>query len=185
MNQTVKNVLAGLGTFATAATIWMWGYSVGDGKSDSLVAYIKEDRDTLRDKLKNALSEADSLKTQLLQANNNTTVNLEAIEKLTTSSEEKNNENTNTFSNSQQLTIDAQSTRAFFNGELEITVIATNYTGNPLRHQVLANAIIPGKKPLEIRNADPGSTFSIGDYQVVITGSGTYSATFKVFKLNA
>ncbi|WP_440491500.1 hypothetical protein [Serratia nevei] len=179
MKQSITNITSGLGSFAVAAAIWMWGYSTGEGKSDAVVSLIKEDRDMLREKNKEYLENSESLRTQLLQASNRPSINTGSID----INIEKNNVNSEDHSNkSQQLTIDTQSTGVFFNGEIEITLIATNFTGTPLRHQVLANVLIPGAKPLEIRNADPGSAFIFKDYQIVITAAGTYTATFKIFK---
>jgi len=181
LNQVVKNVLSGLGSFGIAATIWMWGYSIGDGQSDSIVEFIKEDRDSLRAKLKSITDEAESLKVQLLQVpqiSGRIQIASNAPEKIN-STEPKNTKSIP----SQQLRIDRQATGVFLGGKVEITVIGTNYTGDPLRHQVFANVLIPGQEPLKIIDADPGNAYTIGDFQVVITGAGTFSATFKVFEI--
>ena len=156
----------------------MWGYSIGGGQSDSLIKFLKEDRDSLRVKLKLTTDETESLKVQLLQVpktNGKTQVASKTPEKVN-STEQKNTK-------SQQLKINRQATGTFLGGKVEITVIGTNYTGDPLRHQVFANVLIPGQEPLKISDADPGSAYTIDNFQVVITGAGTFSATFKVFEI--
>lgn len=180
MKQEFKSALSGLGAFAAAATIWMWGYSVGAGKSDSVSEYVKEERDRLRIEFQNKSDEADSLKTQLLSAS----ISSVPAPLLAEQKELKNNISASDEPlSTEELSIRTQETGVFFGGSIEITNIGTNFTGNPLRHQVLANVLIPGENPFEIRDADPGSAFILGGYQIVITSSGTFSATFKVFKL--
>jgi len=190
MNQQVKSMLSGLGCFAAAATIWMWGYSVGEGKSEAITEVIKEERDSLRIEVSKISNEADSLKVQLLtsvqQKSNPLIPNTKFLEIQPVGNGTKKeviNKPKEPESLSETLVISTQESGIFFEGAILITLIATNYTGNPLRHQVLANVLIPGQKTFEIRDADPGSAFIVGDYQVLIVTSGTYSAGFKLFKL--
>lgn len=182
MRQEIKHTIIALSAFAAAATIWMWGYSVGDGKGTSLVELVKEDRDRLRHEVGRLSSEAESLKIQL-SASINSPQNLAITSSVIESASPQSTEDFKNQILSEERSIRAQNTEVFFGGSIEITLIATDFSGSPLRHKVLANVLIPGSEPFEIRNADPGSAFKVGGFQVVVVNSGTLSATFKVFKL--
>lgn len=189
MKQGIKNIISSLAIVATIGAIWMWGYSVGSGNNTALVDLVKEDRDKLKSQVTQLLKEAESLKIQLsanINNSQNTIINSPILsnepdidsDKKDSSSDKKDN-----ILRFEERTIQIQNTKPFFDGNLEITLIATNFSGSPLRHKVFANVLIPGSKPFEIRDADPGSAFIVGDFQIVIVNTGGLSATFKVFKI--
>lgn len=182
MEQGVKNIISGLAIVATIGGIWMWGYSVGSGNNTALVDLVKEDRDKLRSQVTELLKEAESLKIQLsanINNSQNTVINSSILSNEPVVDSDKK-DNTLRF---EERTIQTQNTEPFFDGHLEITLIATDFSGSPLRHKVFANVLIPGSEPFEIRDADPGSAFIVGDFQIVIVNTGGLSATFKVFKM--
>ena len=135
--QVIKSGLSGLVTFATAAAIWMWGYSVGEGKSEALTGVIKEERDSLRIEVNKISEEAESLKFQLLSSREKLTIsaNTDSPTSTTETIQSKLDNATNSqisgAHESQEISISTQNTGSFFNGEIEVTVIATNYTGIP------------------------------------------------------
>lgn len=189
MKQGIKNIISSLAIVATIGGIWMWGYSVGSGNNTALVDLVKEDRDKLRSQVTQLLKEAESLKIQLsanINNSKNTVIDSPILsnepdidsDKKDSSSDKKDN-----ILRFEERTIQTQKTEPFFDGHLEITLIATDFSGSPLRHKVFANVLIPGSEPFEIRDADPGSAFIVGDFQIVIVNTGGLSATFKVFKM--
>ena len=182
MKQHLKSILSGLGAFALFATLWQWGYQFGNNQSNAVLDFVKEERNSLRIKVEKSETELNTLKSELLLKNFTTTpiANNSPNKNVADSTKTENKQSIH----SEEKTINTQSTESFLSGNVEITVIAINFSGNPLRHRVTANALIPGKSPLEIRNADPGSAYNYGNYQISITASGTFSAKFKVFDLN-
>ena len=182
MKPLLKTISAVIGTIAAIMAIFMYGHSVGSGSSSALIELIKEDREKLRNQVSQLLNETESLKIQLssnINSKSTTAINSAISDKGKPLSINKEQSN---FS-SEERDIQTQNTERFFGGDLVITLIATSYSGTPLRHKVLANVLIPGTAPLEIRDADPGSAFKLGEYQIVIVQSGTLSASFKVFKI--
>ncbi|PKH25318.1 hypothetical protein CIG19_05640 [Enterobacterales bacterium CwR94] len=159
----------------------MFGYTLGSGRSDALVAFVKEDRDRARNDLAQLRDEFDSLKLQLATTvSNNPAISSEA-EKAENKTD-PDNPSPQRFASEQRI-IQTQNTDVFFDGSLDITLIATHYSGSPLRYKASATVLIPGSEPFTIKDADPGSAFSVGDFQVVIFSTGIFSATFKVFKI--
>ncbi len=72
----------------------------------------------------------------------------------------------------------------FLGGELIISLIATPFEDNPLRHKVIANISSPKGRVLSIDRKDIGSVFlykNIKEFEIHILESGTFSATFQVY----
>ena len=191
MTQSIKAAISGLVSIAAAAAIVTVGYSVGKDQGQAIIDLIKIERDSLKADLLKLSRENESLKVQLLTSQSKPAKTLEVtlkgskgnVEALVEPGVGLEPQETSNAPLSEELFLSTQKTGLLFNGAIQITLIATHYTGSPLRHQVLANVLIPGEAPFEIRNADPGSAFTVGRFQVLISESGTYSASFKVFEI--
>jgi hypothetical protein len=184
MKAIIKSIGSGTLAFASIAAIWMWGYTVGDNQRLVLTEYISKERDTLKSQITKLSSENNSLKYQLIRK---LPTNQEVVENKILPKPTDSKDNSNILAKtgilSEEIYISEEDTKSVFNGAIEITLIGINYSGDPLRHKVNASILIPGGKSLKIENADPGASFKIGDYEILISQSSTFSASFKVFKI--
>lgn len=79
--------------------------------------------------------------------------------------------------------VDAGKSRTFFNGDLTISLVASNFGGDPLRYRVLANISSPSGKVVKIVNEDPGFMISYNNgikFNITILEVEGYSAKFQV-----
>lgn len=85
--------------------------------------------------------------------------------------------------NFQMIKVSRQQTASFFEGDIEITTAAIEYSGSPLIHRVTFSVLIPGNGAQKFEKVDPGFEAKVGVYQILVTATETFSATYKVFKL--
>lgn len=82
-------------------------------------------------------------------------------------------------------TINTEKSYSFFSGELTISLIATPFEGDPLRHKVLANIASPKGKVILIDKEDIGTVINYtgkNNFEITILEVETFSATFQVRK---
>lgn len=87
----------------------------------------------------------------------------------------------------QTKSIDDGNSENFFDDELIISLIATAFEGDPLRHTVIANISSPGMKVININHKDIGYAIPYKgkhNYIITILAANTFDATFQVTKRN-
>ncbi|WP_171354362.1 hypothetical protein [Vibrio coralliilyticus] len=186
MRQIIKDFGASIAGFAACAAIYQWGYTVGGDKSNNLVQLLETQKSELTSDLKNANAERESLKVELQAANTRLVSATNTVSSKATVVKEHQVEQ-NIASNDKEPTIlyetqiiSTGSSGTFYDSNVLVTVIATDFTGNPLRHKVFASIYVSGHDPLEIKSVDIGAVYDVGNYKIALTGAGTLSATFDV-----
>lgn len=179
MNNFLKSIGAGIVTFAAAATIAGLGYGLGkDSKGDLLILLERENSQL---KLSNAKlsAENESLRVKVL-----TTIPklIEVVSTPSPIADSKISDSEPTEEVSQTIKVPRQQTASFFDGAIEVTTISIEYSGNPLRNRVYASLFIPGREPVKLKKADPGTVQTIGEFQVAVVETDTFYATYKVFR---
>jgi hypothetical protein len=71
---------------------------------------------------------------------------------------------------------------SFFNGSVQISVIASDFSGNPLRNRIIASVLDSAGEVIKIDKADVGYTNTIGSYRLVLSETDTFYAVFKVYR---
>lgn len=71
---------------------------------------------------------------------------------------------------------------SFFNGSIQISVIASDYSGKPLRNRIIASVLDKTGEVIKIDSADVGYTNTVGQYRLVLSETDTFYAVFKVYK---
>jgi hypothetical protein len=79
-------------------------------------------------------------------------------------------------------TINTEKSEKFFGGNIIISLIATPFGGDPLRHKVLANISSPNGKVIKIESLDIGNVINYSGNEITILSAETFSASFQVSK---
>lgn len=179
MSYTAKDFSIHFGIAVGVIAILGAGYGVGRNSKTDVVDRLELDIAQLRSSNLVLTGENESLRARVLATSG------ESVEVIQPATLELNLLETvrDEEPNFQIIKVSRQQTASFYEGDLEITTVAINFSGIPLRHRVTFSVLIPGESAQKFEDVDPGYEAKVGYYQVVVTETETFSATYKVFKL--
>lgn len=179
MSYSVKEFSIHFGIAVGVIAILGAGYGVGRNSKTDMVERLELDIDQLKSSNQILASENESLRARILSTSG------ESVEVIPPASISGNPSSSNNDQKPiiQTIRVPRQQTASFFDGELEITTVAIEYSGSPLVHRVTFSVLIPGASAQKFEQVDPGFDTKVGLYQVVVIETETFSATYKVFKL--
>lgn len=188
MNDKLNIVGAIAGTIGAVLTVLAFGYSFGRDSKDDLVQFLESQLEVLTQSNERLSLQNESLRARALAVDSGS---VEVIQPLgygdTGSDSNALAEETPPAQpaiDSQTIKISRQQTASFFNGELEISTVSSDFSGSPLRNRITFSVLIPGESPNVFELVDSGFTTTIDAYQILVTETDTFSATYKVFKLD-
>lgn len=179
--KTIGDYIKQIGAYGILITFFAIGFAIAGAFWSSTVSELNYQIGQTRIELNNRTDELNQVKTDYLsyktinesmkQSSNNPILQ-DTLIKNTTAIEVKR--------------INTEKSYSFFSGELTISLIATPFEGNPLRHKVLANINSPNGVTRKVENEDIGMVIDYkGErtYQITILEAETFSATFQVRKI--
>ena len=170
------------GTLASAAALWGVGYSMGSARQDDLVALLGEQNDSLESTTNVLRREKEALRAELLAASRSGQ-NASPESPLPTERGSAAGDDGGAESEPPshvRVRVDAGETEAVFDDGLFLSVSATDYTGDPLRHQLYGTIGAPGCEPLVIEGVDVGYVATYEGFEVRLAETGTFHAAFVV-----
>lgn len=179
MSYTLKEFSIHFGIAVGVVAILGAGYGVGRNSKTDIVDRLELDIAQLKTSNIVLISENESLRARVLATLSESVEVIEPAALDLNPLETKNDEKPNL----QMIKVSRQQTASFFDGELEITTVAIEYAGSPLVHRVTFSVLIPGDAAQKFEQVDPGFEAKVGSYQVLVTETETFSATYKLFKL--
>lgn len=87
----------------------------------------------------------------------------------------------------ESISLGTENTGYLFNREIFISLVATTFEGDPLRHKVIATVGSPGYETIKIDRKDVGYVvrYKANDiYEILVTEANTFSAEFQVLKIS-
>ncbi|HIF5682070.1 TPA: hypothetical protein ACX3DT_003492 [Vibrio parahaemolyticus] len=170
--------------FATVAAVLAIagaGYSVGKDSASEYSKILENRVQTLEQSNQKLTSENESLRFRSI---NNPEKQLNLTPADAVSSVENLKESTPAVSEVEfeEKRIAVNQSASFYNGNIQISVIASDYSGKPLRNRIIASVLDDTGEVVKIDSADVGYTNTIGPYRLVLSETDTFYAVFKVYR---
>ena len=184
-NRGYRVLFEALGAIGVALTALLVGYTISSGQWEANLKSLESKNTVLEEKLEAANASITDLKIQLSKALFENTdskpqgmsVDVQemdlSVETPTPSVETSRIEPI-------EVVVSEGSSANLFDGGLFVSVVATAYEGDPMRHNVTVKIGAPGQEGLEIDRKDVGYSVIYQGYEVRILAVGTLSATFLV-----
>lgn len=170
------------GAIGIALGALITGYTISNGQWDATISRLEAENKSLQKTVDQERARISSLKVELAQnvsaeggANPETTKSVGRLEN------DKQEAEDSRFA---EVNISQGDSASLFGGDLYVSVVATDYGGDPLRHTVFGRIGAPGRESKDFANEEPGYSTSYNGYEVRILSAGTLSAKFLVQKLD-
>jgi hypothetical protein len=177
-----------VGAYGIIITAFGIGLAIASAYWSSSVSVLNSQLTITREEANRATQELMQVKTEYLSYRTLTQPSSkfvsDSIKLPPTSSPSVTEKSTN---NVEEKYISAENSYSFFGGDVIISLIALAFEGDPLRHRVLANVSSPNGQVVKIDRQDIGTTLTYkakSTYKITILYAGTFSASFRVVKLD-
>jgi len=186
-----KNRLWDLVVLAAAVTILGIGYTVGQGHSNGLIAFLKEvnsqqknDIDTLTAQIAKLEREITIKPNELVALAQISSENISPI----TAEIEKTDVNGERLDalepNYYEITIQRENSARLYDGEIVISVAGIKFEKSPLRDTVYGSIGGLGLENMPLKGESPGFATVFNNFEVRVLSTSTFSATFGISRLN-
>ncbi len=182
--------LRGIGAFAFLVTIFMAGFGISSANWSSSNATLQNDLRHTQEDLSKARQELSDVKSEYAvfrEKNASAASTLVAKDSSTEkSSVVKAPGDFTSVQTAETVTVGTEKTGYAFDNTISISLAATPFEGDPLRHKVIATIGSSGLPSLTIDRKDVGytTTYKAKDsYEILVTAADTFSAQFRVSKL--
>lgn len=176
-DRSVGGYIKGVGAFGILVAIFMAGFGISHNNWTSLHAQLQNDLRHAQEDATKARAELGAAKTEFVQ------LKAASINAAQPGSPLKDGAGAKADANLNEITINIPRAKSvtLFDGKLLISLIATPYEGDPLRHTVVATIGSPGHPNLDIDRKDVGyvTEYKASDtFRIRITEASTFDATF-------
>lgn len=168
------------GAIGIALGALVTGYTISNGQWDATISRIEAENESLQKTVDQERVRISSLKVELAQnVSAERAANPETTKSVGPSESDNQEAKDNKFA---EVNISQGDSARLFGGDLYVSVVATDFGGEPLRHTVFGRIGAPGLESKGFANEEPGYSTSYNGYEVRILSAGTLSAKFLVQK---
>ncbi len=188
MSTTLKErVVGGIVLFAAITAIAALGYAVGKDTNDSLLSYLREKNQEAEKTETRLRAEISSLKLELKSTMGSVVPELAVVGSAEggVSAPAPASPKEPAAVDIERIVLNTQSTASLFDGKVFVSLVGISFEGSPLRHKVMAALGSPGKQNMILDKVDVGYVATFEGYEVRVTASDTFTASFTITRLDA
>lgn len=183
--RSIPEYIKQIGAFGILLTSFTVGFAIATTFWSSSLSVLNSQLSVTRESYNKVNEELMQVKSDYLTYRSTTNKVDSTVSKIDSKSKATHKDSLNVTNQIEVFSINTEFSKSFFNGDLIISLIATPFEGDPLRHKVLANISSPSGKVVKIEKEDIGNVITYtgkNTYKITILEAETFSAKFQVLK---